>query len=179
MQLSRLIMLLILLALMNGTSAAQKHFFFDGPEDFRQPAKLPDATHAFLAGELARIPGCDEKPSTETPSFRAWRINLGAKRRALIVRVYEDCSHSADGFWFWIVLKNRSGYRSLLRAGSVSLTVRRVRTHGFPDIETNSATGQFNYKNIYKFNGTVYKVNRCTHTAFDTGKTEPVPCRKQ
>ncbi len=179
MNLSRVVLLIVLLPPMGGAAMAQKHFFFDQPETFKRTVKLPNTAVMLLTRELQTVPGCDERPSSVTPTFEAWRINLGANRRALIALADEDCSHGADRFRFWILFKTRRGYRSLLRAGSESLTVRKTRTHGFPDIETNSATAEGSYTNIYEFDGTVYKFVRCTHTAFATRKTDLVPCRTQ
>jgi hypothetical protein len=173
------VVLLIVFPLMGGWAMAQKHFSFDQPETFKRTVKLPNTAVVLLTRELQTVPGCDERPSSFTPTFQASRINLGANRPALIAMAGEDCSHGADRFRFWILLKKRRSYRSLLRAGSESLTVRKTRTHGLPDIETNSATAEGGYTNIYKFDGTVYKVVRCTHTAFATRKTDLLPCRTQ
>ncbi len=170
---------MVLLCLTAASASAQRHFFFDQPESFRHPVKLPREVLPLLRREVDAIAGCNEKPSKEAPSFTASRINLGANRPGIIVRVFEDCSHSADNFWFWILLKTRRGYRSLLRAGTVSVTVRNARAHGFPNIETNAATAEGNYTNVYKFDGSVYKVDMCTHTSFATRKTERVTCRPQ
>ena len=180
MNLSRPILSFVLLFLLGGSSAAQKRFFFDQPEPFRHEIKLPAHVVQLLRHEVASVPGCNEKPPSQiSPSFIGSRITLGANRRTLIALAYEDCSHSADRFWFWILLKTQHRYGVLLRAGTDSVTVRNARTHRFPDLETNVATAADNYTNVYKFDGTAYKVDVCTRTSFATRKTERVPCRAQ
>src|SRR5690349_21235370 len=151
MDISRVVLLIVLLPLIGASAMAQKHFFFDQPETFKRTVKLPNAAVALLTRELQTVPGCDERRSSVTPTFEASPINLGTNRRALIALADEDCSHGADRFRFWILFKTPRGYRSLLRAGSESLAVRRTRTSGFPDIETNSSTAEGRYTNIYKF----------------------------
>lgn len=180
MKFSRPIQSVALLSLLCSSAFAQRHFLFDQAEPFKHEVKLPVRVIELLSHEITGVPGCDDKsPSQISPTFIGSRIDLGANRRTFIALAYENCSQSADRFWFWILLKTPRRYGILLRAGTDSVTVRSARTHRFPNIETSVSTGQGNYANLYKFNGTVYKVNRCTHTAFATGKTEPVPCRAQ
>ena len=180
MNLSRPTLSLVLLFLLAGSSAAQKRFFFDQPEPFKHQVKLPAHVLRLLRHEIAGVPGCNEKPSSQiSASFVGSHISLGANRRALIALAYEDCSQSADRFWFWVLLKTGRGYRQLLRAGADSVTVRNAQTYRFPDLETNAATAEGNYRNVYKFDGTVYKVELCTHTSFATRQTERVACRTQ
>ena len=176
MKLTRALWLLVLVPL---TTAAQTRFFFDRPETFKHRVTVSTQVISLVTCELRSLPGCDEKASKESPTFEAWRIPLGARRHALMVRGYADCWHWADRFWFWIVLKNSKGYRVLLHAGSESLTVRNTLTHRFPDLETNAYTAEGIYRNVYKFNGKVYRVEMCTDTNAATRKTEPVTCRAQ
>jgi hypothetical protein len=180
MNLPRLTLSFVLFSLVASSTSAQKRFFFDQPEPFKRQIKLPANVVQLLRHEIAGVPGCNEKPPSEiSPSFIGSRINLGAHRQTLIALAYDDCGHSADRFWFWILLKTAGRYRILLRAGTDSVTVRNTRTHRFPDLETNVSTGEGNYSNVYEFDGTVYKVDICTHTSFATRKTERVPCRPQ
>ncbi len=180
MSLPRLTLSFVLLCLVGFSTPAQKHFFFDQPEPFKRQINLPADVVQLLRHEIAGVPGCNEKPSSQiSPSFIGSRINLGAHRQTFIALAYDDCGHSADRFWFWILLKTAGRYRILLRAGTDSVHVRNARTHRFPDLETNVATAADNYTNIYKFDGTAYKVDMCTRTSFATRKTERVPCRAQ
>lgn len=180
MKFSRPGLSLVLLFLLASSSTAQERFFFDQPEPFKREIKLPAQVLPLLRHEIAGVPGCNENSASQiSASFIGSRINLGANRRSLIALAYQDCSQSADRFWFWILLKTGRGYRQLLRAGADSVRVRNARTHLFPDLETNAATAEGNYRNVYKFDGTVYKVELCTHTSFATRQTERVACRTQ
>jgi hypothetical protein len=178
MNTTRPILFCVLLLLAAPSSVAQKHFFFEQPRPFKHPVNLPSGALQLLRREIEGMRGCSVSQSTNiAPWFKASRIDLGANRRAYVVRSYEDCLNGVDNDWFWIVLNTPRRYQLLLHSGTISLTVRTARTLGFPDIETNAATAEGNYTNIYKFNGTVYKAHTCTHTSFSTGKPERVPCR--
>jgi hypothetical protein len=89
--------------------------------------------------------------------------------------------NGVDNDWFWIFLKTGRGYRLVLTGGTISLTVRKSRTRGLRDIETNAATAQANYTDIYKFDDSVYKATTCLQTDFFPAgqKPKPVPCRTQ
>jgi hypothetical protein len=177
---SRAILLFVLLLLAAPLSVAQKHFFFEQRRPFKHPVKLPGGALQLLRREIKGMRGCGVNQSTNIASwFKASRIDLGANRRAFIVRSYQDCLNGVDNDWFWIVLKTPRGYQLLLHGGTISLTVRTARTRGFPDIETNAATAEGNYTDIYEFDGAVYKAHTCTHTSFSTGKPERVSCRTQ
>jgi len=175
---SRVILLLVFLLLAQTASIGQRHFFFEQQRPFRHPVELPRAALEVLKREVQSERRCGLDQSTDISSwFKASRIDLGARRRAFIVRSYQDCLNGVDNDWFWILLKTQREYRLLLRGGTISLSVRDASTRGFPDIETNAATAEGNYTDLYKFDGTVYKAHRCTHTSFSTGKPEIVACR--
>ncbi len=173
----RPILLLSLLIAFAPASAAQKFFLFEQPRPFKHPIKLPGGALQLLRGEIKDIRGCGVNQSTDISRwFIASRISLGGRRRAYIARSHENCLNGVDNDWFWIVLKTGRGYRLLLHGGTISLAVRNTRTHGFPDIETNAATAEGNYTDTYKFDGTAYKAQKCTHTSWRTGKPELIPC---
>src|SRR5438093_170966 len=48
-----------------------KAFFFDQPNAFKHPVDVPRAAMPIVTTEIASIPGCDERPSKEPPSFEA------------------------------------------------------------------------------------------------------------
>jgi hypothetical protein len=180
MNLSRAILSIFLLCLFCGSSVAQRRFFFDQPKPFKHEIRLPAHVVQLLRHEVAGVPGCNDIPSSQiSSSFIGSRINLGAGRSTLIALAYQNCSHGADRSWFWILLKMQHRYRVLLRAGTESVTVRNARTNRFPDLETHATTAADNYTNVYKFDGTAYKVDACTLFNFATRKTESATCRPQ
>jgi len=176
---SRVALSMVLLAVMGGLAMAQKNFDFFRPETFKHRVTVPRRVVPLVTRDLRTKPGCDEKASPERPTFEAWRINLGAHRRALLVRGYSDCLHWANRFWFFVVLKSSAGYRLVLHGGSESLIVRNTITHRFPDLETASSTAAGIWRDLYKFNGQVYRADLCTFTNAGTRKSESVACRSQ
>ena len=173
----RAIVLLGLLLVPAPMASAQKFFMFEQPKPFKHPVKLPRGALQLLRAEIAHLRGCGVNDSTDISKwFIASRITLGANRRAYIARSHEDCLNGVDNDWYWIILKSRSSYRLLLHGGSVSLTVHNRRTRGFPDLEANTGTGAGMYTDIYKFDGTVYKLHSCWFTNWSTQKRERSPC---
>ena len=157
-------------------SPAQKFFLFEQPKPFKHPVQLPPGALQVLRREISTRRGCNLTESSNISKwFIASRISLGANRRAYIARSYKNCLNGADNDWFWIVLRTRAGYRLLLHGGSVSLTVHNRRTRGFPDLEANTGTGAGMYADVYKFDGTVYKLDSCWFTDSSTKKRRPSP----
>ena len=173
----RAIVLFGLLLVPVQSSPAQKFFMFEQPKPFKHQVKLPSGALQILRQEAANKRGCAVNQSTDFSKwFIASRISLGANRRAYIARSHEDCLNGVDNDWFWIILNTRSGYRLLLHGGTVSLTVHNRRTRGFPDLEANTGTGAGMYTDMYKFDGTVYKLDSCWFTNWSTKKRERSPC---
>lgn len=173
---SRILLLGLILA-SGSICVAQKHFMFEQRRPFKHPVKLPTGALQLLRHEISDKRGCSLNETTDISRwFIASRIDLGANRLAYIARSYEDCLNGVDNDWFWIILKTRRGYRLLLYNGTISLTVRRTRTRGFPDIESNIGTGAGMYTDIYKFDGTVYRVDSCWFTDGLTNKRRRSPC---
>ena len=181
MKLPKLILLLALILLSAVTSVAQTHFYLDEP--FKHPAKIPNGLVPLLRDEIKQMcRGESVNQSTDVKSwFSASQINLGHRRSAFILKSGKYCLTGVDNDWFWIFLRIRRGYRLVLTGGTISLDVLKSTTRGLRDIETNAATAQTNYTNIYKFDGARYKARICSETAFfPTGqKPKRVPCRTQ
>jgi hypothetical protein len=180
MESSKSILLLVVILLSAGTSLAQTHFHLDEP--FKRPAKIPDALVPLL-GDIAK--GCRAERVNRGTSVKSWfsasKINVSDDRSSLILKSGKWCLNGVDNDWFWIFRKTARGYRLLMSAGSISLDVLKSTNRGLRDIETNAATAQTNYTNIYKFDGERYKVRICSETdIFPTGqKPKRVPCRTQ
>ena len=170
-------LLLVFLFLAAGSSFAQTHFLFEEPEPFKHPVQLPSGAAELLRREMEGTRGCVNQSADIVQSLKAARIDLGGNRVAFIARSAEDCLNGPDNDWFWIVLQTPHGYKLLLRGGTIAVTVRTERTRGFPDIETNAASPEGVYREVYKFDGSVYEAYLCTHTGFSTLKPERVTCR--
>jgi hypothetical protein len=170
-------LLLVSILLSAVSSAAQTHFYLDEP--FKHPANIPNNLMPLLREEIKKAcPGETVNHETDVSSwFSASKINVNAHRPAFILTSSKHCLTGADNDWFWIFLKTSRGYRLVLKGGTISLDVLRTRTHGLRDIETNIAAGPTNYRNIYKFNGSVYKARRCMESTPIEARPKPVPCR--
>jgi hypothetical protein len=174
---SILISLSILLSAVS--SAAQTHFYLDEP--FKYPVGIPNNLVPLLRDEVKQ--SCRWETVDRGAGIKAWfsasRIDVGGRRSALILASSKGCLNGADNDWFWIFLKTPRGYRLVLKGGTLSVDVLRAKTHGLRDIETNVATAQTNYSNVYKFNGSVYKARRCTESSPYEAKPKPkiVPCQ--
>ena len=171
------VVLLAFLFLTAGSSSAQTHFLFEDPEPFKNPVQLPTGAVELLQREMHAASYCPNQTAVPAQSLRASRIDLGRDRLAFIVRSSDDCFNGADNDRFSIVLHTTHGYELLLQGGTVAVTVRTERTHGFPEIETNAASPEGIYRELYKYDGSVYNASSCTRTSFSTSKPERVTCR--
>jgi len=180
MKLSKSIAILFAILLSTATSVAQTRFHLDEP--FKRPAKIPDALVPALRDIAQECRAEKVNAGTDVRyGFSASKINISGDHSSLILKSGKWCLNGADNDWFWIFRKTAQGYRVLMSAGSVSLDVLKSTTRGLRDIETNAATAQTNYTNIYKFDGERYKARICSQTdMFPKGsKPKRVRCRTQ
>ena len=158
-------------------AAQQRFFFFEEPKPFKHPAKLPRAVLQVMRHEIVNRRGCNVNQSTNlSPWFFGSRINLAPRRRAYILRSHQDCLNGADNDWVWIVLKTSRGYRMVLFDGTISVHVRNSKSHGLRVIETNMATAAIAFRDVFKFDGSVYKRTQCFEAMPVEAKLKPVPC---
>jgi hypothetical protein len=175
---SKSILLLILVFVSATSVVAQRHFYFDEP--FKQPVKIPAGVLGLVRQEIERAHMCRLTRTTKVSSwFSASRIDLSPRHTSIILKSVEGCLNGVDNDWFWIFLKTERGYRLVLTGGSISLDVLKNQSRGLRDIETNAATARTNYTNIYRFDGSVYKMSTCTEASPVGAKPEVVPCRTQ
>lgn len=157
--------------------AAQRSFVFEEPNPFKHPVKIPSAVLPVMRREIEGQRGGHLNESTNLANwFFGSRIDLGTNRRAFILRSHENFLNGADNDWFWIVLKTSRRYRMVLFAGTISVYARNAKTHGLRDIETNMATAAIAFRNIYKFNGTVYKLTNSFEAMPLEAKLKRVSC---
>ena len=160
--------------------AAQTSFHLDEP--FQREAKIADGLLPFLRNEIKSA--CQNDATFQATDVRslfvASRIAL-SDRPAFILKSGHYCLTGGDNDWFWLYADTSRGYRLVLTGGTISLDVRRTRTHGFRDIETSTCTGAYCFGKTYKFNGSVYKVRVCTEAELrgnSSPKPHRVPCRQ-
>ena len=170
-----------LLLLFAAPLVAQTNFHLDEP--FQRPTKIPDGLLPLLRGEIKSTCQNDAAfQSTDARSlFVASRITLN-HRKALILKSGHQCLTGGDNASFWVYVRTTQRYRLVLASGTISVDVLRTRSHGLRDIETNMATGAYGFRNIYKFNGSVYKARVCSEWemhGLSRPKPHRVPCRRR
>jgi hypothetical protein len=158
--------------------AQQRFFFFEQRNPFKRPVKIPRAVLQVMRDEIKDRRGCQINETTNVGRwFFGSRIYLGGTRRAFILRSHQDCLNGANNDWFWIVLQTSHGYRMVLFDGTISVFVRNSKSHGLRDVETNAATAAIAFRNVYKFDGEVYKLTDCFEAMPVEAKLKRVPCR--
>jgi hypothetical protein len=164
-------------------SAAQRDFNFD---DMKQrPVNIPRSAlrpiHNYLAEHKIAPIGYTLNESTDISSwFSGWRISI-AKRRAYLLLPDKEGLNGVDNDHFWIVLQKARGYRLVLRGGTLFLSVLKTRTHRLHDVETSACTSNTCFREIYKFDGSLYWMRTCIEGEINGGrppKWHRVPCRQ-
>jgi hypothetical protein len=175
----KLTLLLAVILLSAVSTAAQTHFYLDEP--FKHPAKIPDGLVPLLRDEIKKV--CRGETVSQGADVKSWfsasRISVSGHRSAFILTSGKPCLTGADHDWFWVYLKTTRGYRLALFGGAISVDSLKTRTHGLRDIETNAATANTNYTEIYKFNGLAYKIRVCMEASPVGARSKRVPCRTQ
>ena len=172
----KLILLLSAILFSAVPTVAQTHFYLDEP--FKRPAKIPEGLVPLLLNEIKSVcPGDAAFQSTNPRSlFTASKITLTNPRPGFILKSGHHCLTGGDNDWFWVFLRTARRYRLVLTGGTNSIDVVTTKTRGLRDIETNGATARTNYKDLYKFSGTVYKLSRCWQSTPVEAKPHRVPC---
>jgi hypothetical protein len=174
------ILLLISVLLIAQPLVAQRHFYLE--ERFKNQVKIPSDVLGLMRQEIERKRMCRIDDQTNISSwFSASRIDLGAGETALILASDQMCLNGADNNWFWVFLRRQNHYRMVLTGGTLSVDVLRSTNSGLHNIETNVATANTNYTNVYKFNGQAYRARICLEMALfpDNQKPKRVSCRSQ
>jgi len=172
----RPILFITIFLLLAAPSAAQTHFYLDEP--FKRPAKIPDGLVPLLRNEIKSVCQGDAVfQATDSRSlFTASKITLNGSHGGFILKSGHHCLTGVDNDWFWVFLRTARDYRLVLTGGTISVDVLATKSRGLRDIETNGATARTNYKDLYKFNGTVYKTHRCWQSTPVEAKPQRVPC---
>ncbi len=173
------ILLLAIFLLFAMPSAAQTHFYLDEP--FKRPTTIPDGMASLLRDEIKSVCRGDAVfQGTDARSlFSASKISLSTYQSAFILKGSgHHCLTGVSTNWFWVYLRARRKYQKVLSASGISVDVLKNRTRGLRDIETNGATAQTNYKRMYEFNGSIYKLVRCLESTPLGARPKLVPCRR-
>ncbi len=132
---------------------------------------------------LFALPSVAQRKTSSRIGDRDFYLDEPFKRPAKmpkgVLKSGKECLNGVDNDWFWIFHKTGGEYRLALTGSAITVSVLKTRTHGLRDIETNAATANTNYSDIYKFSGSVYKARRCTEASPVTAKPKRVPCRTQ
>ena len=95
------------------------------------------------------------------PWFKASAIDLNADGRLdLVVQLSDSaplCLMGANIGPFWVLQRLGHGYRKILRTHMLGISILRMKSQGFRDIEASQATAVDILTTIYRFNGTTYQ----------------------
>ena len=168
-----------LLILLNASVAAQTSFTLDEP--FKRAATIPAALLPLLANEIKSTCKNDAafQASDARSLFVASRITLN-HRAAFILKSDHHCLTGGDNDFFWVYVKTGRRYKLVLTGGTITLGVRRTRTHGLRDIATSVCTGAYCFAKTYKFDGSIYRAIICEEAELRDRppKYHRVPCRQ-
>jgi hypothetical protein len=90
--------------------------------------------------------------------FSASKIHLGpADEMDLIIKGNEEMG-GADNAWFWVVRSADKSPAIVLWAGGDGFYILTSKSNGYRDIQTNWASPSEQLIEIYKFDGTKYKL---------------------
>jgi hypothetical protein len=176
---TKALLTLAFLILLNSSLAAQTSFNLDEP--FKHTANIPKALLPLLATEIKSTCKNDAafQASDVRSLFVASRITLN-HRPAFILKSGHHCLTGGDNDFFWVYVSTRRRYRLVLTGGTISLGVRRTRTHGLRDIATSVCTGAYCFAKTYKFDGSTYSARICEEAELRDRppKYHRVPCRQ-
>jgi hypothetical protein len=90
--------------------------------------------------------------------FEVVRVDLGPTSEEDYVVHGKPPMTGADCEWFWIVRVHQGKAEVLLFSNGLSLVLRRHATNGYRDIEGNWATAAFIGERLYRYDGSLYKL---------------------
>ena len=116
----------------------------------------------------------DAKPSQrKNPArlFRAAESHLYAHDEIDLVVMGIFPMSGADNTWFWVVRSAQKDPRVVLFAGGNSIQMLTRRTNGYRDIRCDWSSAAITTIDIYKFDGTEYRLRSSKATNNGTGET--------
>jgi hypothetical protein len=139
-------------------------------EGAAHPVPIPDGVLTILEKDDFVRPDLQEAdPPVQTPPsswFSAAKIHLSKSDQQDLVILGEGPLAGANVIMFWIFRNTGHGYDLVLRTGGHDLHVKRRRSNGYRDIETDSVTMMQPNSELFRFDGRRYVLQR--------EKTEPI-----
>jgi hypothetical protein len=138
---------------------------FDSEKDIRKPVKIPAGILSLLE-KTGQVKSCLQNDGSGEPAefsaswFQAARIDLNNDRSAdYVVRNTKDCLNGPRAASWWIFRGSAKGFRQVFDDSVLLLTIKRTKTAGFYDIETETTMMNI-IRNRWKFDGRKYKLSK-------------------
>ena len=157
-----------------GTEREQTSFDADPSDPSNQvtrPVSLPGSVLQILAQD-SQVAACrKENPIPSGTSLNSWfvasEIHLDGPDEAdlVVLPVAQGdrfmCFHSVEGIgWFWVFCQVGGHYKLVLKTAGLGLVVRNARHHGYRDIQTGLAYGNYSSQTTYRFENGKYREYR-------------------
>jgi hypothetical protein len=123
------------------------------PSDIILDALLKKVEADKMSGEIEGF-GREQKRSL----FEVVRVDLGPTSEEDYVVHGKPPMIGVDCEWFWIVRVGHGKAEVLLFSNGLSLALRKHATNGYRDIESDWATAGFIGQRLYRYGGSVYKL---------------------
>src|ERR1044072_4435110 len=141
--------------------AAARAQAFDSEKDIGKPVKIPAGVLSLLK-KTGLVQGCLETGEEKISAlwFQAARVNLNDDSLAdYVVKNTKDCLNGPRAASWWIFRGGKTGFQMVFDDSVLLLTVKRAKTKGFYDIETETTMMNI-IRNTWKFDGRKYKLAR-------------------
>ena len=107
----------------------------------------------------------------EASFFQASRVSLNNKGLLGLVVTSGDCYvGGTNNNRFWIFYRTPQGYRAVFDEMAFGVTILRTKTGGFYDIKVGTLLGPQLWWDLYKFDGSKYKVARSWKETYQKGE---------
>ena len=90
--------------------------------------------------------------------FEVVRVNLVENGEKDFLALGEGPMTGADCFWFWLVRVRKGKADVLLFSNGLSFRLRTQKTNQYKNIEVDWATARFIGWQLYRYNGSVYRL---------------------
>jgi hypothetical protein len=138
---------------------------FDGEQDpclDQAPSPPPSVVASILATKEASETFAEMEPADRTgiPNlFKGLPVHLRSKQQKDMIVRGDPPMSGGDNVWFWIVTSIDSHPSAIWVQGN-TVTILRVRHHGYADIRTGWAAGSHSATRIFRNDGRRYKLFR-------------------
>jgi len=143
-----------------GRQREQTHFSAED-ENVNHPFPIPTEVLALLAkDDLVRNVLEDEKiaaANLPTSWFSAAQVRLGGKGELDLIVASKGPLLEANIDPFYVFIHDSHGYKLALSISVQDLIVKRTRSHGYRDLESDGITASTITTGLFRFNGNEYK----------------------